>query len=59
MASGVSVKYLDNWLISSSYSFNYDPTVTVPPKHFEDPEVSGRQRYRYFKRLVVASFCDE
>ncbi|XP_025100733.1 cilia- and flagella-associated protein 91-like [Pomacea canaliculata] len=34
-------------------TFNYDPTITVPPKHFEDPEVSGRQRYRYFKRPII------
>nr|XP_039249050.1 cilia- and flagella-associated protein 91-like [Styela clava]XP_039249051.1 cilia- and flagella-associated protein 91-like [Styela clava] len=34
-------------------TFNYDPTVTVPPKTFPNAEVSGRNRYRYFRRPII------
>lgn len=34
-------------------TFNYDPSVSVPTKTFTDPEVSGRNRYRYFRRPII------
>ena len=35
------------------FSFNYDPNVTVPPKHFSDAEVGGRNRYKFFRRPII------
>ncbi|KAJ8311832.1 hypothetical protein KUTeg_010617 [Tegillarca granosa] len=34
-------------------TFNYDPSVQVPPKQFADAEVSGRNRYKFFKRPII------
>lgn len=38
---------------SSPSRFNYDPTVHVPPKHYERAEVDGRNRYKYFRRPII------
>lgn len=34
-------------------TFNYDPNVTVPPKHYANAEVGGRNRYKFFKRPII------
>ncbi|XP_056010247.1 cilia- and flagella-associated protein 91-like isoform X1 [Ostrea edulis] len=34
-------------------TFNYDPSVTVPPKHYANAEVGGRNRYKFFKRPII------
>jgi len=33
--------------------FNYDPSVKVPPKSFDTTDVSGRDRYRFFRRPII------
>ena len=39
--------------LSLSLRFNYDPLVTLPPKHYSEPEVDGKNRYRYFRRPII------
>ncbi|KAK7491063.1 hypothetical protein BaRGS_00017759 [Batillaria attramentaria] len=34
-------------------TFNYDPSVSIPPKVYENTEVSGRERYRFFRRPII------
>jgi len=34
-------------------TFNYDPTVQVPPKEFAHVPVSGKDRYKYFRRPII------
>ncbi|CAH1796119.1 unnamed protein product [Owenia fusiformis] len=34
-------------------TFNYDPSVAVPPKTYENAKVSGTNRYRYFRRPII------
>ncbi|XP_076457468.1 cilia- and flagella-associated protein 91-like [Babylonia areolata] len=34
-------------------TFNYDPSVSVPPVMYENAEVSGRNRYKYFRRPII------
>lgn len=34
-------------------TFNYDPTVQVPPKQYEKVHVSGQDRYKYFRRPII------
>ncbi|XP_041373414.1 cilia- and flagella-associated protein 91-like [Gigantopelta aegis] len=34
-------------------TFNYDPSVQVPPKHFPNAEVTGRNRYKYARRPMI------
>lgn len=33
--------------------FNYDPSVSVPPRHYPDAEVDGRNRYQFFRRPII------
>jgi len=33
--------------------FNYDPSVQVPSKTFEQTDVSGSDRYRFFRRPII------
>jgi len=33
--------------------FNYDPSVTIPPKHHPHTDVSGKDRYRFFRRPII------
>ena len=37
----------------TSCRFNYDPAVAVPQKYYQEPEVAGRNRYRYFRRPII------
>lgn len=32
------------------FRFNYDPNVRIPPKHYEKADVSGKDRYKFFRR---------
>ncbi|OWF41651.1 cilia- and flagella-associated protein 91-like isoform X2 [Mizuhopecten yessoensis] len=34
-------------------TFNYDPSVVVPSKHFANAEVGGKNRYKFFKRPMI------
>ncbi|KAL8577811.1 hypothetical protein ACOMHN_054561 [Nucella lapillus] len=34
-------------------TFNYDPSVSLPPVTFENAEIAGRNRYRYFRRPII------
>ncbi|XP_077985576.1 cilia- and flagella-associated protein 91-like isoform X2 [Glandiceps talaboti] len=34
-------------------TFNYDPRVQVPQKHFDNAKVSGQNRYKYFRRPII------
>ncbi|XP_070549252.1 cilia- and flagella-associated protein 91-like [Ptychodera flava] len=34
-------------------TFNYDPRVQVPARHFADAKVSGQNRYKYFRRPII------
>ncbi|XP_073255322.1 cilia- and flagella-associated protein 91-like [Porites lutea] len=34
-------------------TFNYDPTVQVPPKDYPHVPVSGQDRYKYFRRPII------
>ncbi|XP_071958133.1 cilia- and flagella-associated protein 91-like isoform X2 [Antedon mediterranea] len=34
-------------------TFNYAPHLQVPPKKFADAEVSGKNRYRFFRRPII------
>ncbi|KAK7106474.1 cilia- and flagella-associated protein 91-like isoform X2 [Littorina saxatilis] len=34
-------------------TFNYDPSVSVPPVQFEKTEATGRDRYRFFRRPII------
>ncbi|XP_044164773.1 cilia- and flagella-associated protein 91-like isoform X1 [Acropora millepora] len=33
--------------------FNYDPTVQVPPKEHPHVPVSGKDRYKFFRRPII------
>ena len=35
------------------YSCNYDPAVAVPAVKYENPKVSGQNRYKYFRRPII------
>ena len=35
------------------FRFNYDPSVQIPAKTFENPKVSGQNRYKYFRRPII------
>jgi len=35
------------------FRFNYDPTVQVPPKEYAHVPVSGKDRYKYFRRPII------
>ncbi|KAK3106963.1 hypothetical protein FSP39_004095 [Pinctada imbricata] len=34
-------------------TFNYDPSVQVPPKTFADAHVAGQNRYKFFRRPII------
>ncbi|ELU06518.1 hypothetical protein CAPTEDRAFT_90714, partial [Capitella teleta] len=34
-------------------TFNYDPTVQVPPQQFDSAPVSGPNRYKFFRRPII------
>jgi len=34
-------------------TFNYDPSVQIPAKTFDNPKVSGQNRYKYFRRPII------
>ncbi|KAI8509247.1 Cilia- and flagella-associated protein 91 [Branchiostoma belcheri] len=34
-------------------TFNYDPSVQIPQVSYPDAEVSGRNRYQYFRRPII------
>lgn len=34
-------------------TFNFDPTVQVPPKQYSSAEVGGADRYKFFKRPII------
>jgi len=33
--------------------FNYDPSVKIPPKHYERTHVTGKDRYKFFRRPII------
>ncbi|XP_044167947.1 cilia- and flagella-associated protein 91-like isoform X2 [Acropora millepora] len=33
--------------------FNYDPTIQVPPKEHSHVPVSGKDRYKFFRRPII------
>ena len=35
------------------FRFNYDPTVQVPPKEHPHVPVSGKDRYKFFRRPII------
>ena len=35
------------------FRFNYDPSVQIPAKTFDNPKVSGQNRYKYFRRPII------
>lgn len=34
-------------------TFNYDPSVQVPPKQYSSADVGGSDRYKFFKRPII------
>lgn len=34
-------------------TFNYDPSVSVPEKVYQNVDVSGQQRYKFFRRPII------
>ena len=41
------------WVSVPLHRFNYAPDLQVPEKTYENPEASGRNRYRYFRRPII------
>jgi hypothetical protein len=39
------------------FRFNYAPDIVLPERQYEDPRVSGANRYKYFKRSFVLERC--
>lgn len=35
------------------FRFNYDPSVTIPPKYYPPVDTEGRDRYKFFRRPII------
>ena len=48
-----SVILMIECFLLSMFRFNYDPTVQVPAKDYAHVPVSGKDRYKFFRRPII------